>query len=202
MAEDNEINREVALELLHSVGIMADTAVNGREAIAMAQANHYDLILMDVQMPEMGGIDAARAILSMDGRRDVPILAMTANVFEEDRRSCEQAGMKDFIAKPVDPQSFFSMLLKWLPRMARLPGASRANPHPAHATTAEPPRGRCPIFRASTPRPGLPMPWAGFVSTRTCSCGSAMNTQQCSSKNSRHPATVAIGPRPYARPIR
>ena len=115
IAEDNEINREVALELLHSVGLDADTAVNGREAIEMARAKPYDLILMDMQMPEVDGIEAARAILAMPERQSVPILAMTANVFEADLRMCREAGMKDFIGKPVDPQTFFEKLLAWLP---------------------------------------------------------------------------------------
>lgn len=115
VAEDNEINLEVALELLRSVGLDADTAKNGREAIEMARRNRYDLILMDVQMPEVDGIAATRTILSLPGLQPVPVLAMTANVFEEDRRTCEQAGMKDFIAKPVNPQAFFEILLKWLP---------------------------------------------------------------------------------------
>lgn len=115
IAEDNDINREVALELLHSVGLHADTAANGREAIEMARSTPYDLILMDVQMPEVDGIDAARTILALPDRQSIPILAMTANVFEEDRLICQQAGMKDFIGKPVNPQNFFDVLLKWLP---------------------------------------------------------------------------------------
>lgn len=115
LAEDNEINREVALELLQFVGLNADTAANGLQAVEKAGANIYDLILMDVQMPELDGIAAAAAILALPGRESVPILAMTANVFEEDRRICLEAGMKDFIAKPVNPQAFFETLLKWLP---------------------------------------------------------------------------------------
>lgn len=120
-AEDNEINREVALELLHSVGLTADVARNGREAVEMSRSNQYDLILMDVQMPDMDGIEATRSILSMPQHSSVPIIAMTANVFEEDRRVCEDAGMRDFIGKPVDPQLFFAKLLKWLPRTAGSP---------------------------------------------------------------------------------
>lgn len=118
IAEDNEINREVALELLHSVGLDAETAVNGREAVEMVRAKPYDLILMDMQMPEIDGIEAARTILAMPDRQTVPILAMTANVFEADLRMCREAGMKDFIGKPVDPQTFFEKLLAWLPPAA------------------------------------------------------------------------------------
>lgn len=131
VAEDNEINREVALELLHSVGLDADTAVNGREAIEMACAKDYDLILMDLQMPEVDGIEAARTILARPDRQSVPILAMTANVFEDDLRICRDAGMKDFIGKPVDPATFFEKLLAWLPADVStddLPGEWRAAP--------------------------------------------------------------------------
>ena len=126
IAEDNDINREVALELLHSVGLHADTAANGREAIEMARSTPYDLILMDVQMPEVDGIDAARAILALPDRQSVPILAMTANVFEEDRLICQQAGMRDFIGKPVNPQNFFEILLKWLPEARAAGDGDRA----------------------------------------------------------------------------
>ncbi len=114
LAEDDEINREVAGELLKDVGLSVDFAVDGGQALEMARRGDYALILMDLQMPVLDGLAAAREIRRLPHCATTPIVAMTANAFDEDRAACLQAGMDDHLGKPVIPEIMYARLLRWL----------------------------------------------------------------------------------------
>jgi PAS domain S-box-containing protein len=117
LAEDNAVNREVALALLEGVGLVVETAVDGVQAVERAREGRCALALMDVQMPRMDGMAATRALRELPGWGRRPILAMTANAFSDDRLACERAGMDDFIGKPIDISGLYGTLLKWLDRL-------------------------------------------------------------------------------------
>jgi signal transduction histidine kinase/ActR/RegA family two-component response regulator len=114
LAEDEPVNQEVSRGLLEDAGLAVDVAEDGTVAVALAKRTRYALILMDMQMPKLNGLDATRQIRALPGYEHIPILAMTANAFGEDRQVCLDAGMNDHIAKPVDPEVLFTTLLKWL----------------------------------------------------------------------------------------
>jgi two-component system sensor histidine kinase/response regulator len=144
LVEDNDINQQVARELLEDSGLVVEVAGNGQIALAMAQQAPFDLVFMDMQMPVMDGVQATRELRKIARLGQLPIVAMTANAMEQDRRRCMDAGMNDFLVKPIDPADLCAVLLRWIrPRQvapreaAALTTASR----PAAAGPADLPQG-------------------------------------------------------------
>ncbi|NMG43515.1 response regulator [Aromatoleum toluvorans] len=114
LVEDNDLNQEVASELLRAAGFRVDIASNGAEAVRCVQQGGYDLVLMDMQMPVMDGVAATREIRRMPAGAALPIVAMTANAMAGDRDRCIAAGMNDHIAKPIDPERLWAALVRWI----------------------------------------------------------------------------------------
>jgi signal transduction histidine kinase/DNA-binding response OmpR family regulator len=137
MVEDNELNREVALGLLEDAHLSIDTAENGQVALQMVAERKYDLVLMDMQMPVMDGLDATRAIRLKPEFQSLPIIAMTANVMANDRDKCTDAGMNDHLSKPIDPDALFATLLRWIK-----PRDNRSMPAETSVTQADSVSGR------------------------------------------------------------
>ncbi len=115
LVEDNDINQEVAVDLLSEAGLRVDIASNGLVCLEMIAKKNYDLVFMDMQMPVMDGISATKEIRKKEEWRNIPIIAMTANAMQQDRISCIEAGMNDFLSKPIEPLLLWTILLKWIP---------------------------------------------------------------------------------------
>ncbi len=141
LVEDNELNREVALGLLEDAHLAIEMAENGEVAVKMVNQKKYDVVLMDMQMPVMDGITAAKIIRADARHTALPIVAMTANVMAADREKCIDAGMNDHVAKPIDPDELFTVLLRWIkPRAvaaASVVAATAATVATAPAKTSE-----------------------------------------------------------------
>lgn len=121
LAEDNPINSMLGMELLAMAGILATPAMTGAQAVRLVAQQRFDLILMDVHMPEMDGLAATRQIRGMPQGRDLPIIAMTASVLQDEKDACYAAGMNAHLAKPIDTLALFQTLLHWLPQAAEQP---------------------------------------------------------------------------------
>ncbi|MBS1160154.1 MAG: Histidine kinase domain S-box [Proteobacteria bacterium] len=134
LVEDEPVNREIAQSLLQDAGLQVDSAEDGEQAVRLVDEKRYDLILMDMQMPNIDGLQATEQIRARPAGRGIPIIAMTANAFAEDRARCLAAGMNDFIPKPVDPDFLFATVRYWLEQSAAARQRSALPAAPERAT--------------------------------------------------------------------
>jgi signal transduction histidine kinase/CheY-like chemotaxis protein/HPt (histidine-containing phosphotransfer) domain-containing protein len=153
LAEDNQINQDIVIEMLRTMGCEAALAKTGREAVALHAANHYDIILMDCEMPDMDGYEASRAIRAAEGRARVPIIALTAHVMKGARERCLEAGMDAHIAKPVSRKTLRAALAQAAngqPQSAADPGAEENKLHELRELMGEQYSGIIMKFLANT----------------------------------------------------
>jgi CheY-like chemotaxis protein len=131
VVDDDEVNRETMLELLRYAGIEADAVRNGRDAVEMVRDRDYTIVFMDIQMPEMDGLEATRQIrrLKKDGIDRLPILAVTAHAVSGDRETVLAAGMNDYLIKPIDPDALTAALCHWLPRDTQVSSSPEESLH-------------------------------------------------------------------------
>jgi two-component system sensor histidine kinase/response regulator len=153
LAEDNPVNQEVVSEMLMRGGVVLELANDGEEAVRAAQAMQYDLVLMDMQMPHLDGLEATRQIRRLAGWKTTPIIAMTANAFPEDREACMAAGMNDYLSKPVEPERLYQVITHWISASAEGQAPEAAEPvggmptaEPLHETL-EPPTQFAPLSK-------------------------------------------------------
>jgi len=137
LVEDNEYNQLVAVELLKSAGLFVSIAENGRQALDILDRGLFDVVLMDIQMPVMDGYEATRCIRANPAFSSLPIIAMTAHAMSSDRDRCIAAGMNDYVSKPIDPDSFFAVLVMWVNPLDRLAAVAGSGPRPATGSDVE-----------------------------------------------------------------
>jgi len=143
LVEDNDLNQEVATELLRGAGLVVDVADNGKIGVEKVQSGQFDVVLMDMQMPVMDGVTATRILRGMPQFDALPIIAMTANAMQSDREACRAAGMNDHVAKPIEPRDLFATLLRWV-KPREQPAGGDGLPQSDLAVNAPPPEPELP----------------------------------------------------------
>jgi signal transduction histidine kinase/CheY-like chemotaxis protein/transcriptional regulator with GAF, ATPase, and Fis domain len=155
LVEDNIINQRVASEILKNAGIRVDTAANGEKAVEMVQATDYDTVLMDIQMPVMDGYEATRLIKQVPDVVTPPIIAMTAHAMKGDREKCLEAGMDDYISKPIDSEKLLFTLSKWIPEKAALTEGAAGAGSPGAPGPTDADSDAAAAVQADTDLPGI-----------------------------------------------